>query len=78
MQAAKEAQQRASESNTKNMSEKKKSENENGVIATNQEPLIANNQIDFDNDQFDKQCRNIIENIKERFIDLAPLMIDDE
>jgi hypothetical protein len=40
--------------------------------------VITTNLIDFDNDQFDRQCREIIENIKDRFIDLAPLMIDDE
>jgi hypothetical protein len=40
--------------------------------------MVVSNQIHFDNDQFDRQCREIIENIKERFIDLAPLMIDDE
>lgn len=40
--------------------------------------MITTNLIDFDNDQFDRQCREIIENIKDRFIDLAPLMIDDE
>lgn len=34
--------------------------------------------VDFDREQFDKQCQEIIENIKDRFIDLAPTMIDDE
>ena len=34
--------------------------------------------IDFDTDKFDRECRDIIEGIKGRFIDLAPLMIDDD
>jgi hypothetical protein len=34
--------------------------------------------LDFNRQQFDKECRAIITEIKERFIDLNPIMLDDE
>lgn len=33
---------------------------------------------DFNRQQFNKECKLIIEQVRERFIDLAPIMVDDE
>ena len=35
-------------------------------------------ETNFNRQQFNKECKLIIEQIKDRFIDLAPVMIDDE
>ena len=34
--------------------------------------------LDFNRKEFHNDCKAIIEKIKERFIDLAPAMLDDE
>lgn len=34
--------------------------------------------LDFNRPQFDKECRDIISQIKDRFIDLTPVMMDED
>ena len=35
-------------------------------------------EVNFNRQQFNKECKLILEQIKERFIDLSPTMLDDE
>jgi len=39
-------------------------------------PVIV--EVNFNRQQFNKECKLILEQIKERFIDLSPTMLDDE
>lgn len=75
LQAAKEAHDRSNQASAQRQVERDPIENGHAIESA--QPIV-HNQIDFDQDQFDRQCRDIIVNIKGRFIDLAPPMIDDE